>query len=139
MPKSNSNQNNVSNLQDNYSTPTINLTEEPTMYEPMNNRRYGVTKKYHHNNKKHYVNVQYDTKALPRVVRIFSDSKYGTEYADMCIDLSHDITERLQTYGNPETSLKRMASQTPRKSTGEPTTIKGLIVDELIKSYYLED
>ena len=31
-----------------------------------------------------------------------------------------------------------MAAQTPRKSTGEPTTIKGLIVDELIKSYYLD-
>ena len=109
------------------------------MYEPTSTRRMGVTKKYNHNNKKHYVNVQYDNQALPRVVRIFSDSKYGTEYADMCIDLSHDITERLQTYGNPKKSLQRMAAQTPRRSTGEPTTIKGLIVDELLKSFYLED
>ena len=90
MPKSNSDQNNVSNLHDNYSTPTINLTEEPTMYEPMNNRRYGVTRKYHHNNKKHYVNVQYDNMALPRVVRIFSDSKYGTEYADIPVGGHHN-------------------------------------------------
>ena len=109
------------------------------MYEPTSTRRMGVTKKYNHNNKKHYVNVQYDHQALPRVVRIFSDSKYGTEYADMCIDLSHDITERLQTYGNPEKSLQRMAAETPRRSTGEATTIKGLIVDELLKSFYLED
>ena len=139
MQKLNSDQNNVSNLHANYSPPTINLTEEPTMYEPTSTRRMGVTKKYNHNNKKHYVNVQYDHQALPRVVRIFSDSKYGTEYADMCIDLSHDITERLQTYGNPEKSLQRMAAQTPRRSTGEPTTIKGLIADELLKSFYLED
>jgi len=124
--------------QDNYSMEQTNLTEEPIMYEPESNRRIGVTRKYIHNNKKFYLNVQYDNEALPRVVRVFTESKWGTEYADICMDCSDDVTYRLQTYRNPKGSLEKMATEVPRRSTGEPTTIKGLIVDELIKSYYLD-
>ena len=54
------------------------------------------------------------------------------------MDCSDDVTYRLQTYRNPKGSLEKMATEVPRRSTCEPTTIKGLIVDELIKSYYLD-
>ena len=139
MPKTNLHQLKPSNLQDNYSTQLTNLPEEPYMYEPTSNRRPGVTRRYEHNNKKHYVNIQYDELMLPRVVKIFSDTKQGTEYPDICHELSMNITERLQTRKNPTRALKVMAAAAPRRSDGYPCTIQGLVVDELIKSYYLED
>ena len=109
------------------------------MYEPNDNRRMGVTRRYDLDNHKFYVNVQYDKKLLPRVVRIFNDMKSGTQFSDMCIDLSDNITDRLQTRKNPKKALQVMASSAPRRADGTPATIQGLIVDELIKSYYLED
>jgi len=124
--------------QDNYLSEPINQTEELIMYEPESNRRLAITRKYDLDNHKFYVNVQYDNSALPRVVRIFSDLKYGTQFSDMCVDLSDNITERLQIRKNPKVSLEKMAMTAPRRSTGEATTIQGLIADELLKSYYLE-
>ena len=109
------------------------------MYEPTNNRRIGVTRRYDLDNNKFYVNVQYDNLMLPRVVKIFSDMKSGTQFHDMCIDLSLNITERLQTRKNPQRALEVMASAAPRRSAGTASTIQGIIVDELIKSYYLEN
>ena len=109
------------------------------MYEPTNNRRMGVTRRYDLDNNKFYVNVQYDNLMLPRVVKIFSDMKSGTQFSDMCIDLSLNITERLQTRKNPKKALEVMASAAPRRADGTASTIQGLIVDELIKSYYLEN
>ena len=126
--------------QDNYSMEQTNLTEEPIMYEPLNNRRPGVTRKYEMDNNKFYVNIGYNSEDMtPRVVRIWSDMKQGTTFSDMLIDLSDDITERLQIRKDLDRTLERMAKAAPRRSTGEPTTIQGLVVDELIKSYYLED
>tara|TARA_R110000744_G_scaffold244064_2_gene360971 strand:- start:670 stop:999 length:330 start_codon:yes stop_codon:yes gene_type:complete len=109
------------------------------MYEPVENRRRGITKRYELDNTKFYVNIQYDNSLLPRVVRIFSDMKYGSQFSDMCIDLSDNITERLQIRKDPMDSLSRMAKAAPRRTSGEAATIQGLIIDELIKSYYLED
>ena len=109
------------------------------MYEPESNRRPGITRKYIMDNHNFYVNIGYDPKdMLPRVVRIWSDMKQGTTFSDMLIDLSDDITERLQLRKDLNRSLDRMAKAAPRRSTGEPTTIQGLVIDELIKSYYLE-
>ena len=126
--------------QDNYLMEQTNLAEEPIMYEPIENRRPGVTRKYEMDNHKFYVNIGYDPKdMLPRVVRIWSDMKQGTTFSDMLIDLSDDITERLQIRKDLDRTLERMAKAAPRRSTGEPTTIQGLVIDELIKSYYLED
>lgn len=126
--------------QDNYSTEQTNLTEEPIMYEPESNRRPGVTRKYEMDNHKFYVNIGYDPKdMMPRVVRIWSDMKVGTVFSDMLIDLSDDITERLQIRKNLDKSLERMATAAPRRGDGTPSTIQGLVVDELIKSYYLEN
>ena len=126
--------------QDNYLTEQTNLTEEPIMYEPESNRRPGVTRKYEFDNHKFYVNIGYDPKdMLPRVVRIWSDMKQGTTFSDMLIDLSDDITERLQIRKNLDKSLERMAAAAPRRGDGTASTIQGLVVDELIKSYYLEN
>ena len=126
--------------QDNYLMEQTNLTEEPIMYEPLNNRRPGVTRKYEMDSHKFYVNIGYNPEDMtPRVVRIWSDMKQGTTFSDMLIDLSDDITERLQIRKDLDKTLERMAKAAPRRSTGEPTTIQGLVVDELIKSYYLED
>ena len=109
------------------------------MYEPESNRRPGVTRKYEMDNHKFYVNIGYDPKdMLPRVVRIWSDRKQGTTFSDMLIDLSDDITERLQIRKNLDKSLERMATAAPRRGDGTASTIQGLVVDELIKSYYLE-
>ena len=125
--------------QDNYLTEQTNLTEEPIMYEPESNRRPGVTRKYEFDNHKFYVNIGYDPKdMLPRVVRIWSDMKQGTTFSDMLIDLSNDITERLQIRKNLDKSLERMATAAPRRGDGSASTIQGLIVDELLKSYYLD-
>ena len=125
--------------QDNYLTEQTNLTEEPIMYEPESNRRPGVTRKYEFDNHKFYVNIGYDPKdMLPRVVRIWSDMKQGTTFSDMLIDLSNDITERLQIRKNLDKSLERMATAAPRRVDGSASTIQGLIVDELLKSYYLD-
>jgi len=125
--------------QDNYLMEQTNLPEEPIMYEPESNRRPGITRKYIMDNHNFYVNIGYDPKdMLPRVVRIWSDMKQGTTFSDMLIDLSDDITERLQLRKDLDRSLDRMAKAAPRRSTGEPTTIQGLVIDELIKSYYLE-
>ncbi|BAQ89467.1 hypothetical protein [uncultured Mediterranean phage uvMED] len=125
--------------QDNYLMEQTNLSEEPIMYEPESNRRPGITRKYIMDNHNFYVNIGYDPKdMLPRVVRIWSDMKQGTTFSDMLIDLSDDITERLQLRKDLDRSLDRMAKAAPRRSTGEPTTIQGLVIDELIKSYYLE-
>ena len=125
--------------QDNYLMEQTNLAEEPIMYEPIENRRPGVTRKYEMDNHKFYVNIGYDPKdMLPRVVRIWSDMKQGTTFSDMLIDLSDDITERLQIRKNLDRSLERMASAAPRRGDGTASTIQGLIVDELLKSYYLD-
>ena len=126
--------------QDNYLMEQTNLAEEPIMYEPLNNRRPGVTRKYEMDNHKFYVNIGYNPEDMtPRVVRIWSDMKQGTTFSDMLIDLSDDITERLQIRKDLDRTLQRMAKAAPRRSTGEPPTIQGLVIDELIKSYYLED
>ena len=126
--------------QDNYLMEQTNLAEEPIMYEPIQNSRPGVTRKYEMDNHKFYVNIGYNPKDMtPRVVRIWSDMKQGTTFSDMLIDLSDDITERLQIRKDLDRTLQRMAKAAPRRSTGEPTTIQGLVIDELIKSYYLED
>jgi|TARA_B100001094_G_scaffold115503_1_gene111445 hypothetical protein len=126
--------------QDNYLMEQTNLAEEPIMYEPIENRRPGVTRKYEMDNHKFYVNIGYNPEDMtPRVVRIWSDMKQGTTFSDMLIDLSDDITERLQIRKDLDRTLERMAKAAPRRSTGEPTTIQGLVIDELIKSYYLED
>ena len=109
------------------------------MYEPESNRRPGVTRKYEMDNHKFYVNIGYDPKdMLPRVVRIWSDMKQGTTFSDMLIDLSDDITERLQLRKNLDKSLQRMAAAAPHRGDGTASTIQGLVIDELIKSYYLE-
>ena len=55
---------------------------------------------------------------LPRVVRIWSDMKQGTTFSDMLIDLSDDITERLQIRKNLDKSLERMAVAAPRRGDG---------------------
>ena len=126
--------------QDNYLMEQTNLAEEPIMYEPIENRRPGVTRKYEMDNHKCYVNIGYNPEDMtPRVVRIWSDMKQGTTFSDMLIDLSDDITERLQIRKDLDRTLERMAKAAPRRSTGEPTTIQRLVIDELIKSYYLED
>tara|TARA_R110000803_G_scaffold190147_1_gene252662 strand:+ start:233 stop:652 length:420 start_codon:yes stop_codon:yes gene_type:complete len=125
--------------QDNYLSEQTKSVEELIMYEPVENRRRGITKRYELDNTKFYVNIQYDNSLLPRVVRIFSDMKYGSQFSDMCIDLSDNITERLQIRKDPMDSLSRMAKAAPRRTSGEAATIQGLIIDELIKSYYLED
>ena len=126
--------------QDNYLMEQTNLPEEPIMYEPESNRRPGITRKYIMDNHNFYVNIGYDPKdMLPRVVRIWSDMKQGTTFSDMLIDLSDDITERLQIRKNLDKSLERMATAAPRRGDGTASTIQGLVVDELIKSYYLEN
>ena len=105
------------------------------MYQPQNNRRPGITKNLELNNQMHYVQVEYENK-LPRVIMIWSKSKYGTTYPDLMHRIGMYMTMELQLYKNPIEALQSIAEQVPRRSTGEATTIDGLIADELIKDMY---
>jgi hypothetical protein len=46
------------------------------------------------------------------------------------------MTKELQLFKDPVEALESIASQVPRRTTGEPTTIDGLIADELLKDMY---
>ncbi len=110
-------------------------THEPYMYQPQNNRRPGVTRNLELNNQMHYVQVEYEND-LPRVIMIWSKSKYGTTYPDLMHRIGMYMTKELQLYKNPTEALESIASQVPRRTTGEATTIDGLIADELLKDIH---
>ncbi len=105
------------------------------MYQPQNNRRPGITKNLELNNQMHYVQVEYENE-LPRVIMIWSKSKYGTTYPDLMHRIGMYMTKELQLFKDPVEALQSISEQVPRRTTGEPTTIDGLIADELLKDLY---
>ena len=105
------------------------------MYEPKNNRRAGITKNIILDNIMHYVQVEYEQN-IPRVIMIWSKSKYGASYPEMVRRIGMYMTEKIQVYESPYEALKEIASQVPRRTNGEPTTIDGLIADQLIEDPY---
>ena len=114
-------------------------------FEPVENRRMGITERLLFKGNKHYVYFGYileDNFPTLRIIKIFGGGKHGTDYCAFMNVIDLHMSKLLQFFRHPYDAIKDMAEDEPRRADKSPMTIQGYICDKIIedpKKYYVFD
>jgi len=111
----------------------------PEKFATPHNRRPLVRVPIYHDNEKVYLEIQYcpETEYL-NVIKVQPQMKEGTKYYAMLVEMAYDLTAQLQSYSDVAEALSILSKRSLRKSDGSPITVRGAILDKLLKDPNLE-